>query len=119
MVMQLSRPVEAEPDIKTFFGEELAPLVVDRRAVSLDAVDEFFVRRYMFFLQVDGLAEKIDAQQGRFAAVPGEADDFPGCRLNMLDDIALESFVIQAEVRPLRIKILFVQIVAIVTIEVA
>ncbi len=73
----------------------------------------------MFFLQLHRLAEKLDAEQGRFAAVPGEADDFPGRRLNVLEDVALESFIVQAEVRALWVKVLFVQIIAIVTIEVA
>ena len=70
-------------------------------------------------MQLHRLAEKFDAEQSWFAAVPGEADDFPRRRLNVLKDITLKSFVIEAEVRLFWIKVLFVQIIAIVTIKVA
>ncbi len=45
VVVQLAGTVQAEPDVKIFFGEEFAPFIVDRRAVGLDAVDDFLLRR--------------------------------------------------------------------------
>src|SRR5687768_7306009 len=51
--------------------------------------------------------------------MPGEADDLFGCRLNMLDDVALESFITKAEVGALGIKLLFLKVVAIMAVQIA
>ncbi len=107
MVVQFARTIEAEADIEILFAEKFAPLVVDRRAVGLNTIDDLFILRQVFFLQFDGFAEEIDAKQRRLAAVPREADDFSGRRLDMLDDVAFESFVVQAKVAALGIEILF------------
>src|SRR5581483_3555527 len=119
MIVQLARPVEAEPDVKIFPGEKVAPLLVDGRAVGLDAVDDFFVRGQMFFLKLDGLAEKVHAKQGRLAAVPGKAHDLARRRLDVLLDVLFERLVVEAEIGALRIEIFFLQVVAIVAVEVA
>ena len=119
VVVQLFGSVEAEADIKIFFGEELAPFLVDRRAVGLNAVDDLLVRRQMLFLQLNRPAEKIDAEQGRLAAVPGEAHDLFRSRLDVLDDVALQRFVAQPEIRAFRVELFFLEVVAVVAVQIA
>src|SRR6202008_1532183 len=64
-------------------------------------------------------AKKIDAEQRRFAAMPGEAHDFLGRCLNVLNNVALEGLVIQAKVCAFGVEIFFLQVIAVVTIEIA
>src|ERR1043166_7228505 len=73
----------------------------------------------MFLLQFDGLAKKIDAEQRRLAAMPGETDDLLRRRLYVLNNITFEGFVIEAEIRSFGIKILFLEVVTVMTIEIA
>jgi hypothetical protein len=68
--VQILRPVQTQPDVERFLGKKIAPLLVQGRAVGLNAIDDFLPRRQVLFLQLHGFAEKIDAEQGRFAAVP-------------------------------------------------
>src|SRR3990172_4980047 len=119
MVVQLSRAVETQADVKVLLGEKLTPLLVDRRAVGLNAVDEFFAFRKVFFLKVDGLAEEFNAEQRRLAAVPGKADDLLRRCLNMLGDVALEGFLAQAKVRAFGVEVFFFEVIAVVAVEVA
>src|SRR5262245_36488895 len=72
----------------------------------------------MFLLQLDGFAKKVDAEQGRLAAVPGEAHDFPWGGLNMLDDIAFQRFVVQTKISSLGIELLLFEVIAVMTVEV-
>jgi hypothetical protein len=107
MVVQLLRPVQAEPDIKIFLGEKLASFLVYRRAIGLNTIDNFFAFRKMLFLELHRFAEKLDAKQRRLAAMPGEADDLLRRPLDVLNDVAFEGLIAQAKVRALRIKLFF------------
>src|SRR5439155_11610112 len=118
VIVQFARSVEAEADVEIFLGEKIAPFIIDGRAVGLNAVDDLFVVRQILLLQRYRLAKKIDAEQRRFAAVPGKTHDLPGRRLDMLLDIALQRFIVEAKIRPVGIKFFLLQIVAVVTIEV-
>ena len=42
VIVQLFWPVEAESDVKVFLGEKLAPLLIDRRTIGLNTVDDLF-----------------------------------------------------------------------------
>jgi hypothetical protein len=70
MVVQILWPVQAQPDVECFFGKKIAPFLIQGRAIGLNAIDDFLVRRQVLFLQLHGFAEKIDAQQGWFATMP-------------------------------------------------
>src|SRR5262249_43264845 len=72
----------------------------------------------MFLLQLGGFAKKFDAEQSRFAAVPGEAHDLLGRRLNMLDNITLQCLVVQTEIGSLGIELLLFEVIAVVAVEV-
>src|SRR5206468_10852238 len=64
-------------------------------------------------------AEKIDAEQGRLAAMPGEAHDLFRSRLDVLDDVALQRFVAQPEIRAFRVELFFLEVVAVVAVQIA
>jgi hypothetical protein len=51
--------------------------------------------------------------------MPGKTDDLARGRLNMLLDIFFKGSVVKAEVGPFGIEILFLQVIAVVTVEVA
>src|SRR4029077_3180173 len=89
VIVELPRSVEAQTDIEILLRKELAPFLIDSRAIGLNTVDDLLAFRKVLFLKLYCLAEKIDAKQCRLAAMPGEADDFLWRRLDMLDDIAL------------------------------
>jgi hypothetical protein len=116
MIVQVLRSVQAQPDVERLLSKKFAPFLVQRRAIGLNAIDNFLVRRQVLFLQLHGFAEKIDAQQCRLAAMPGEADELFGGRLNMLDDVAFESFITKAEVGSFGIKLLFFEVIAIMAV---
>ena len=92
-VVDLARTVEAEPDREPLGREEPAPFVVEERAVGLQAVGDRPSRRAEPALDLDDPAEVIEAEDGRLAAVPGEADDLVGRGGDVLGDIGFEEVV--------------------------
>src|SRR5215475_3496391 len=73
----------------------------------------------MFFLQRNGFAEKFDSEQRRLASMPGKTDDLLRRCLNMLDNVALQSFVAQTKIGSLGIELLLFEVIAVMTVEVA
>jgi hypothetical protein len=53
VVVEFLRPVDAEPDVELFRREEAAPLVVEQRAVGLDAVEYLAPRGPVLTLQFE------------------------------------------------------------------
>ena len=82
--------VEAEPDGKIFCRKKAAPVVVEEHAVRLDAVGDAPVRGQMFALEPGYLAEIVDPEDGRLAAVPGEIDHRIGGDSDLLADVLLQ-----------------------------
>src|SRR5262245_30329583 len=72
----------------------------------------------MFFLQRNGFAEKFDSEQRRLASMPGKTDDLLRRCLNMLDNVALQSFVAQTKIGSLGIELLLFEVIAVMTVEV-
>src|SRR5262245_52590518 len=73
----------------------------------------------MFLLQFHSFAKKVDAEQGRLAPMPGEADDILRRGLNMLDNITLQCLVVQTEISSLGIEFFLFEVIAVMTVEVA
>ena len=68
------RPIEADTDQKLTFVQETAPLVViEYNGVGLESVADGLSVLAILLLQFDDFAVKIQAHQGGFAALPGEA----------------------------------------------
>ncbi len=73
-VVQVFRAVDAEADEEMVLAEEAAPGVVQQDAVGLQAVEDPLAVGAVLLLQVQDLAEEVDAQEGRLAALPLEFD---------------------------------------------
>src|SRR4030065_1176807 len=93
MIMDLPRAVEADPDREPFGRQEAAPLLVEERAVGLQAVDDRSAGRAAPALDRDDLPIIIEAEDDRLAAVPGEADDLVRRGADMLGGIGIEGGV--------------------------
>src|SRR5262249_60180789 len=119
MNVEFRLSIEAETDIKIFLGEKLAPLIIDRRAVGLNTIDDLLTLGQMFLLQFHSFAKKVDAEQGRLASMPGEADDLLRRCLNMLDNITLQCLVVQTKIGSLGIEFFLFEVIAVMTVEVA
>ena len=75
--MNVFGTVERDAHQKIVRREQVAPRLVDQRAVGLKGVlDAFAVG--VFPLELHGPAVEIDAQQQRFAAVTAELDEVAG-----------------------------------------
>ena len=72
-VVQFGRAVHAQSHQKSILCQELAPFVVEQRAVGLESVGNLFSVR-MFFLQCDDLAKKLHAKQRWLTALPGKGN---------------------------------------------
>src|SRR5207245_10690157 len=93
----------AEAGTGVVLWEDIPSCLVDRRCVGLNAVEHVLARWPMLCLHLTRPAEKIDAEQGRLAAVPGKAHDLFRSRLDVLDDVALQRFVAQPDIRSFRV----------------
>ena len=117
-VVHFRGAIDGEADEEIVRGEEFAPFVVEQRAVGLDGVGNDFTARE-FFLERDDFAEKIDAEQGGFAALPGEIDFGDGLAMDVLADVFLQHRVAHAPLVFAGIEIFLFEIETIFAIEVA
>ena len=117
-VVQFARSVHTEADEKIMIGKEPAPVVVEQGPVGLQRIQHLLAAAVLL-LQFDHAAEKIKAEQGGFAALPGEGDFVAGLAGNVLPDVGLQRGIGHAEVFARRIHLLFFEVVAVGAIEVA
>ena len=73
-IMQFLRPVKADADEEIMLFEEVAPGVIEQRAIGLQRVVDFHAGSGMFLLQLHRPPEKIQPHESRFAALPGKGD---------------------------------------------
>jgi len=97
-VVQFTRPVHAEADEEVVLLEELRPVVVEQHSVGLEAVVDAHAGLFVLLLVTDGLAEEVEAHQGRLAALPGEGHFGHLLRLNVLPRVFLQQGRVHAEV---------------------
>ena len=107
------------PTRKSCSCEELAPLVVEQRAVGLDRVLELLARAPVPLGQLDGAAEEVEAHQRGLAALPGDGDlAGPAATSSSWRDVGLEHVVAHPE--PVaRVERLLRQEEAVLAVEVA
>jgi hypothetical protein len=73
-IVEIQGTIEAEPHQELVFVEKLAPFVIKQDTVGLDGIGDLLSLRPDLILQGDCLAEELDAHEGRFTALPTEAD---------------------------------------------
>ena len=117
-IMQLPGPVDTDADEKIVLAEELAPVVVQERAVGLHGVLEGHARPLVLVLEINGPPVKIEAHQGGFAALPGHRHLIGAMGLDELPDILFQHLISHAKMTA-GVEPLFVQKKAIRAVQVA
>jgi hypothetical protein len=118
-IMHLLRPVEAKAYGKALCRQETTPILIEESTVCLDAVSDALVTGLMLALQRHDLAKVVKPQEDWFTTMPGKVDHQTGGCGNMLDNVFLQDGVRHAKQLVFWIEILFLQVVTIVTVQVA
>ena len=71
--MQFPRAVDRKANQELALREKLAPFVIQQDAIGLQGIRDLFSVG-VSLLQLDDLAEELDAQQRWLATLPGEID---------------------------------------------
>ena len=116
--MQCARAVQADPNQKMLVVKELAPLIVEQRAVGLQRVLNAHSRLFIFLLQGYRLAEKIQPHERWLATLPGKNHFGHLLGLDILAGVVFQHFIRHAETA-LGIQILFLKIKAVLAVEIA
>ena len=117
-VVDFGGAVDGEADEELVLGEEFAPGVVEEGAVGLEGVGDIFTVGELF-LEVDDFFEEGDAEEGGFAALPGEVDVGSGLGVDVLLDVGLEDVVGHGPVALVGIEGFFFEVKAVGAVEVA
>lgn len=91
-IIHLPRAVDAQTNEKVLLAQELAPFVVEQRAVGLQRVVNLLPAGVLP-LKRNGLAKEIDAEQRRLASLPGKADLGHVLPVDVLPDVRFENVV--------------------------
>ena len=93
-VMELRRPVDADADQEAMLGEQLAPGIVQQRAVGLDGVLDLLARPAVPLGQLDRPAKELHPHERGLAALPRDRDlRSRGVGLEELAHVALEQLI--------------------------
>ena len=79
--------------------QELTPLVVEQRAVSLQRIVDRFPKG-VFGLECHHLPEKFNSQEGWLASLPGKADLCRALGFNMLANVFFQNMVSRKPAAP-------------------
>ena len=116
-IMDCRRTIDRDADQEAVLGEKPGPLLIEQRTVGLQGIDDGGPRRAIALLQRKRFAEKVDARERRFAALPGKVDfRRAGLRRDRVPDESIEGFAAHAA---RGIPVRTVQVVAIAAVEVA
>jgi hypothetical protein len=117
-VVEFAWAVDAEADEEVVGGEESAPVVVESGAVGLEGVVDGSAVRVLA-LEGDDFFEEGDAEEGWFAALPGEGHAGAGLGGDVVADEGLEDVVRHAEVLAFWEEVFFFEVEAVFAVEVA
>jgi hypothetical protein len=73
----------------------------------------------MFVLKGNDLAKVVKTQEGRLPSVPGKVNLLPGRSSDVLDDLPFQDILGHAELLTFWVEMLFFQVIAVVTAQVA
>ena len=83
-VVQFLRTIDAQPNQELVVAQKRVPVVIQQSAIGLEVVLDVQTRTLVFLFECDHLLEESDAQQGRFATLPGEYDFVAALGFNVL-----------------------------------
>ena len=99
--------------------QELAPGIVEVRAVRLEIVLAPDMGRTIFPLELDHLPEEVDAQEGRLAALPGKDHFLAVLSFEVQPDESFEHLIGDAPLFRPSEQFLFRKIAAVRAVEIA
>ncbi len=118
-IMHLLRTVQAKAYGKALCRQKTAPVLIEESAVCLYPVGDALVRGLMLALQRHNLAKVVQPQDGRLPTMPGKVDHRTGRSGDVLDNVFLQDVVGHAKRLALWIEVFLLQVVTIVTVQVA
>jgi hypothetical protein len=118
-VMHLLGPVEAKAYGKALCCQKTAPVLIEKSAICLDTIGDALMRGLMLPLQGHNLPEVAEPQEDRLSTMPGKIDHRTGRSGDVLDDIFLQDGVGHPKRLALWIEVLLLEIVTVVTVQVA
>jgi hypothetical protein len=118
-IMHLLRPVEAKAYGKALCRQKMTPVLIEESTVCLNTVGDAFVTGLMLSLQRHDLAKVVQPQDDRLTTMPGKVDHRTGRGGNVLDNVFLEDGVGHAKRLAFWIEVFLLQVVTIVTVQVA
>jgi len=111
--------VQAKPHGKALCRQKATPILIEEGTIGLHAVGDAPVRGLMLTLQRHNLAEVVQPQDGWFPTMPGKVDHRTGGSVDVLDNVLLQDVVGHAKRLALWIEVFLLQVVTIVTVQVA
>ncbi len=118
-IMHLLRSVEAKAYGKALCRQKTAPVLIEESTVCLDTVGDALITGLMLALQCHNLAKVVQPQDDRLSTMPGKVDHRTGGSSNVLDNVFLQDGVGHAKRLALWIEVFLLQVVTIVTVQVA
>jgi hypothetical protein len=118
-IMHLLRPVEAKAHGKALCRQKMAPVLIEESTVCLDTVGDALVTGLMPMLQRHDPPKVVQPQDDRLTTMPGKVDHRTGGGGNVLDNVFLKDGVGHTKRLSFWIEIFFLQVVTIVTVQVA
>ena len=118
-IVHFLRPVQAKPHGKALCRQKAAPVLIEENTVGLHTIGDALVRGLMLALERHNLAKIVQPQDGRFPTVPGKVDHRTWGSVDVLDNVLLQDVVRHAKRLALWIEVFLLQVVTIVTVQVA
>lgn len=118
-IVQVLWTIYGQADKEILLMQKLAPGLVNIHPIGLEVVLEPHVRRTEFPLQVHDLTEKVQAQQGRLTALPGEDHLLAVLALEVLPDEGLKHLIGDAPMSGLPEQFLLREVIAVGAVEIA
>ena len=88
--MDIFGSVQTDSDGETFIRQKTAPVLIEKRPVSLKPIDDASPARLMLVLERDDSTKIFQTQDGRFTAMPGKSDHIGRGGLDLLANITFE-----------------------------
>ena len=119
LIVHFRRSVQAKPHGKALCRQKATPVLIEENAVGLHTVGDTPAWRLVLTLQRHNIAKVVQPQDGRLPTMPGKVDHRTGGSVDVLDNVLLQDGVGHAKRLALWIEVFFLQVVTIVTVQVA
>ena len=119
VIVQFLGTVNAQANKESVLLKKGAPFVVKQRAVRLEIIFNTLPWLLVLPFELDDLVEKLQPQQGRLTALPGEDHLASVLPLDVLSDMGLKDLVGNAELAAGAEQIFLVQVITVGAVKIA